>query len=96
MSSEIHIGTVRYIAAPAASVETGLLGWVSFIVNRMLHVNGVAVRRTMEGKTVLSFPAREGRNGQRFFFLRPVNDAARIEIEQQVLTALGHLGSQAP
>jgi hypothetical protein len=58
-------------------------------VNGAIRVDGVAVRRTLDGRYALSFPGRKASGGRRHFWVRPVTDAARIDIEHQVLAAIG-------
>ena len=69
--------------------ETGLLGWVALEVDGLLVVDAVAVRRTRDGRLVLSFPERTDSQGRRHPLVRPLDDAARRAIERQVLAALG-------
>ena len=79
---------VRFKAADANALQTGLLGWLTFSIGP-LQVDGVTLRRTADGRTTLSFPARRDRAGRQHFYVRPLNDDARRVIEHQVLRALG-------
>ena len=84
----IAIDQVTFHGAGQADAEKGLLGWTSFVVNGVLRVDGVTVRRTFDGRYTLSFPARQvGR--RRHFYVRPLDDCTRREIEDQVLAAIG-------
>jgi len=87
--NEIGIDDVAFRGAGWADVEKGLLGWAEFTVNGAVRVDGVAVRRTLDGRYTLSFPGRQAHGGRRHFWVRPVTDAARLEIEHQVLGAIG-------
>lgn len=68
--------------------RSGLLGFVALEVDRF-RLDGVTVRKTATGKLTLSFPARTDRSGRRHAFIRPLDDAARVEIEAEVLWQLG-------
>jgi DNA-binding cell septation regulator SpoVG len=89
MAERICITGVTFIAASPAEVETGLLGWMSFDVNDLLRLDGVALRKTADDRIVLSFPCRRDRRGKRHALVRPIDDRAREEIERAVLSTLG-------
>jgi hypothetical protein len=91
MSSQPHVADVRFGSAPPDLVATGLLGWAGFTVDGSLRLDGVAVRRTLDGRYTLAFPVRRDVRRRRHFFVRPLDDCARREIERQVLGALGFL-----
>jgi DNA-binding cell septation regulator SpoVG len=90
---DIMIDRIELKTAGPEAAETGLLGWISFRLNRRLQVDGVALRRTIEGRHTLSFPARRDRAGNQRFYVRPLDDETREAIESQVLTALGILAA---
>jgi hypothetical protein len=46
------------------------------------------VRKTLEGRCSLAFPARRLAGKRRHFYVRPLDDRARRDIEHQVLRAL--------
>lgn len=83
-----RISHVVFSAAPERDVHTGLLGWASFTLGD-LHLDGVAVRRTRDGRLTLSFPERRDARGGRHPIVRPLDDAARRAIEEAVFRALG-------
>lgn len=82
---------VTFAAARPEDIERGLLGWASFLLGGVVRLDGVAVRRTLEGRYALSFPARRDGAGRRHFSVRPVDNQARLEIEHVVLGALGFI-----
>jgi len=86
---EVKISDVKFSAASPAEIETGHLGYVSVVLNGALRLDGLAVRRTADGRFTLSFPARRDASGQQHYYLRPLDDAARRDIEFQVFRALG-------
>lgn len=89
MSEPLTVTGVRFSAAPPELLESGLLGWTTFLLNGRLRVDAVAVRRTLDGDLVLSFPKRQDRRGREHALVAPVDDATRLEIESQVLRAIG-------
>ena len=86
---DISITNVIFLAARPDEVSTGLLGWVSLVVNDTLRLDGLALRRTLDGHLALSFPARRDASGRQHTCVRPLDDRARREIEAQVFAALG-------
>ena len=70
-------------------LERGLVGFVSIVVNDSLKLDAIALRRTLDGRPVLAFPARRDARGRQHSLFRPINDEARREIERQVFAALG-------
>lgn len=85
----VQVSDVRFIAAPPSEVETGLSGWACFVVNGVLRLDGVAVRRTLNGRRTISFPARRDSAGRMHKYVRPANSQVAREIEHAVLRELG-------
>ena len=88
----VAVSDLRFSPASRDDAALGLLGFVSFLIDGRLGVDGVAVRRRLGGGLTLSWPARTDANGHRHPYLRPVGEAARREIEAQVLEALSLAG----
>ncbi len=82
------IADIRFVSAPPAQRHSGLLGWASFVAGS-LRIDGVALRRTLDGHYALSFPARRDRSGRQHPFVRPLDECARRQIERQVFDTLG-------
>jgi DNA-binding cell septation regulator SpoVG len=89
MNHPCRISGVRFISAQPHDVAAGLLGYVSAIIDDRLYLDGITVRRTAAGRTTLSFPERRNRRGDAFPYMRPVNAAARDDIERAILGAIG-------
>ena len=89
MSRAIRVNEVTFHTAPALDRARGLLGWVSFVVDGRLRLSSIAVRRTLEGRMALSFPARIDGAGNQRFYIRPLDNHTRHEIERQVFQAIG-------
>ena len=89
MTSPLRISGVRFTPASPAEVRTGLFGYTSFLLDGRIRIDGATVRRTRRGDLVLSFPAKPGRRGREWPYIRPVDDETRRSIEAQVLAAIG-------
>jgi len=85
-SSAPRISHVVFSAAPRRDIRSGLLGFVAFDFAGF-RFDGVAVRRTRDGRLVLSFPERTDSRGNRHAIVRPLD--ARRQIEDSVFRALG-------
>ena len=75
---------VRFTPAGWLDQATGLLGWVTFTLGDVLRLDGVAVRRTREGRVTLSFPRGSGK----YQPVRPLDNKARRVIEREILGAI--------
>ena len=89
MVAVLLIDNVKFSAAGPQETSAGLIGWVALTVNGLLRLDGLALRRTTDGRLVLSFPARRDGAGRQHFYVRPLDDVARRDIERQVFQALG-------
>lgn len=87
MRDLLLIRSIEYVAADSALVATGLLGFVSLRYGE-LDLDGIALRRTRDGRHVLSFP--EHRRGRRHVLqpVRPSGQDAREQIEAVVFAEL--------
>ena len=83
-----HVSQVHLASASSPDVTRGILGRVRMVVNGLV-VEGVALRRTLDGRLTLAYPTRRDADGDRHFVVRPVDDRIRLAIEVQVFTALG-------
>ena len=83
------VSEVRLVTATEADQRRGLLGFVSLHIDGRIVVDGVALRRTREGRLTLAFPKRLDRQGRRHPVVRSLDDETRVSIEHQVFTALG-------
>ncbi len=90
----IEISQVTFKPGSKEAAASGLLGWVCFTVSGVLRLDGVALRRTLDERLALSFPARRACAGRQHKLVCPLNDGSRREIERQVFEALGFEESQ--
>ena len=86
----ISITNIQFTAADRNDLETGLLGWISCILDGRLQLDGISLRRTRDGRQTLSFPARRDGIGRQRYFYRPLDNHTREQIERQVFDALGY------
>ena len=91
MLEPITIRSIRFTPAPTWLVATGLKGWVSLRYGG-LDLDGIAVRRTRDGRTVLSFPEHR-RLGAGRLPVRPAGNDVRAEIEAEVFAELRRQGA---
>ena len=87
MADGVAITGLRVVLAGETDRARGLLGFASFTLGPV-RLDGIAVRRTREGRLALSFPTRRDRFGRLHPIVRPVDDAARRALEAQVFSAL--------
>jgi hypothetical protein len=86
---EVRLRT--WIAASEAEARSGLCGYVSVFFGSLI-LDGIVVRRTADGRTALSFPARTDRSGKRHSYIRPIDNTAREVIERELLGQLAREG----
>ena len=80
-----RVSSVRFTRAHTGG---GLLGWVSFQLEPGLLVDGVALRRSLSGDLVFSWPARKDGAGKLHHHVRPLDDESRRSVEGQLLEEL--------
>ncbi len=86
----MKISQIQFAAAPPDDAEKGLLGRVQFVLDGRFLVDGVSVRRTLDNRYALSFPAHRDETGDMHHFIRPLDDRTRREVEFAVFRALGY------
>ena len=89
MMDDLRISNLRFTPAGPHDRQSGLLGWVALDLGDALHIDGVTVRRTRDGRLALSWPARRDSTGHLHHHIKPLNDRVRRHLEQQVFTLLG-------
>lgn len=87
----MKIADIRFVPAPPELRATGLRGWAACDVDSW-RFESLAVRRTQDGRYVLSFPSRRDRSGVERFFYKPIDTSTRIAIETTVLEDLRRRG----
>jgi hypothetical protein len=87
MPEHLAVTDFRLVVASLDDRARGLLFFVSFTYGA-LRIDGVTVRRTRDGRVVLSFPTRHDRSGRQHALIRPLDDETRRALEAQVFSAL--------
>ena len=88
MHNTLTITEVRFTAAPAHHAAKGLLGFITCVLDGRLRLDGIALRRTLAGKLTLSFPSRRDGEGRSHAYIRPIDDATRVELEEVIFSSL--------
>lgn len=88
----LRVEAVRLTPASAADQAVGLLGFVRATVCGLV-VDRIALRRSLTGALVLTFPDHADRTGRRHAVVRPVDDDVRREVTRLILAALGRDGA---
>jgi DNA-binding cell septation regulator SpoVG len=88
----LRVTSVAFSPARPLDVRDGLLGFASVHLDGVLAIHRVAVRRTLDGRVVLSFPAPADHDGRRRPLVHPLDAAAHAAIERQVVAELRRQG----
>ena len=83
------IADIKFVAAEGDDRAAGLLAWISCVIDDTVLIDGITLRRTLDGRLALSFPSRRDSSGRQHPIVRPLDDRARREIETQIFAALG-------
>ena len=89
----VTVSEVTFAATGQRDRELGLFGFVSFLLNDAIKVDGVTLRKTRDGRLTLSYPAKKDAGGRSFPYFRPVSDEVRRSIESQVFAAIAPGGA---
>ena len=92
----IAVSRVRLRPGSWRDLSAGLLGYLAFVLDEAVEVDGITLRRTCDGSLVLSYPVRRDGRGDRHAILRPLNDEVRRTIEAEVLAQLGPWSDGGP
>ncbi len=81
-----------WIKADAEQARDGLVGFLSLFVGDLI-IDNVVLRRTLDRRYTLSWPARTDKHGKKHPSVRPLDDTVRRRIEAQIFAELaGHVG----
>lgn len=95
MRDHLRLSNVRLRWASEHEQATGLLGYVTCVVNGALCLDGLTLRRSISGDFSVSFPARTDVRGMRHAYIQALDGKTHREIEAQILKALGLGGRRA-
>lgn len=88
VDSPLRITAFHVELAPAEMRAGGLHAWVKVEINHALTIDGLAVRKTRDGRTIVTWPERRGH--RKVVTPKP---HARVELEAAILEALGRKGA---
>ncbi len=91
MRDLLHAHSIAFSEAPPGLRATGLLGWVSLKYGD-LDLDGLSLRITRDGRTVLVFPEHRARGGRLRANVRPGDSDVRQRIEADVIAELRRQG----
>jgi hypothetical protein len=92
MKNHLEVSDVRFHPCARDLRSTGLRGWATVTLNDALILDSLQVRRTLDGRNVISFPTRTDANGVEHTYYRAASIASRSALESQVLRALAAKG----
>lgn len=87
--TSLLLSDVRFTPADRHEVDTGLIGYVSFVLNGGLALDGLTIRRKRTGERYLAYPARFDGTGAQHALVRPTCESVRRDLEREVFRALG-------
>jgi hypothetical protein len=88
----LPISDIKFTAGSPAERVTGLLGWIGLRYGDLL-LDGLALRRTLDGRLVLSFPRPSRRVGLARQLVGPAGPDVRQQIEAEVFAELRRQGA---
>lgn len=88
------ITNVQLHRASEEKRSTGLLYWASCRVDGRWALNGLAIRRTLKGATVVTFPSRRDSTGRDRPYITPLDAETREAVEEALLEELLWLRTQ--
>jgi hypothetical protein len=92
MPSPLTISNIHFTAGSRADRITGLLGFVRLQYGELL-LDGLTLRRTLDGRLVLAFPRPSRRVGLARQLVGPAGPDVRQQIEAEVIAVLRRQGT---
>ena len=71
-----------------ADKRTGLMSWLRFRLDDRLLIDGVTLRRSADGRMIISWPGRRDKRGRQHPIVRPFDDDARVALEAAIFDAM--------
>ena len=84
---DIDITNVRIVPATSGDRDHGLLAFAAVTISGIV-IERITVRRTVDGRHVLSFPLHRDRAGVAHSIVRPLNNDVRRELTDRILAEL--------
>ncbi len=89
---ELHVSRVRLTRGSARDKERGLVGYIRFLLNGWLQLDGLTLRRRAEGGHAISYPLRKRCGDQEHHVVYPIDERARGRLDALLLEALQRKG----
>ena len=74
------------------TVDNGLIAWASCVLNDAIYFNNIAVRLSLEGKIILTYPTTISKNESKYFYFNPISRDASKAFEEAIIGKLKLLG----
>ena len=84
-----------WVKASESDIRTGLLGFLSVHYGDLV-LDGLVLRRSADGRYLISFPARSDRSGRKHPYIRHADDEVRQRVERELLRQLAEREEAAP
>ncbi len=91
MRDPLSVTVTAFTPAQPELRATGLLGFIRLVLNDTVVVDELSLRRTRDGRLVISWPEPRSRGGARRV-VHPRNEDSRLYLEGQVLSILRRRG----
>lgn len=89
-----NITSVQLTRAPAELRATGLLYWAKCRVDDRWQLDGLGIRRTARGTTIVTFPSRKDGTGRERPYIAPLDAETRQAVEDALAAALCEHGGE--
>lgn len=91
MRDLLAITEFTFTPASRSLRATGLLGFLRLVLNDTVVIDGITIRRTLQGAIVVSWPEPHTRGSSRRV-VRPRDEDARAFLEREILKVLRRRG----
>ncbi len=91
MRDLLCITEFAFTPAPRSLRATGLLGFLRLVLNDTVVIDGITIRRTLQGTIVVSWPEHHRRGASRRV-VHPRDEDSRAFIEREILRVLRRRG----
>ncbi len=81
----MSISDIQITAASPADRNMGLLAFASCVYGEV-EIDGIAIRKTVDGRIIVTFPARPWNGCRRKYFITPRSVPVRRQFEEAILS----------
>lgn len=74
--------------------KNGIIAFCEVVLGNHLRLNDIAVKRTQEGKLLLSYPLKKTPGGIEYFYFNPISKEFADKINEAVASKLNELRSE--